>query len=157
MTSGYLKFLNERLAFFPVLSSPAIALQVFLFVCLKENEPKAVLGFCIFHLIICTSSIISLQWHQTSAALLEPSHTERTDSLPPVLSKEFFLSFHWELCRKHSRTFLYSAETFNYKFLVGFQLVYCITQWQSKNLVSLRPPTYAKSLGALKLTLYVCP
>lgn len=105
----------------------------------------------------CTSSIILLQWHQTSAALLEPSHTERTDSLPSVLSKEFFLSFHWELCRKHSRTFLYSAETFNYKFLVGFQLVYCITQWQSKNLVSLRPPAYAKSLWALKLTLYVCP
>lgn len=80
----------------------------------------------------CTSSIISLQWHQASAALLELSHTERTDSLPPVFSKEFFVSFHWELCRKLSRTFIYSAETFNYKFLVGFQLLYCIIQWQSK-------------------------
>lgn len=132
VTSEYLKFLNEFL-----LSSlccfPLPYLYSF-FLCLLKR--KLSLRLCLvsayFIWSYCTSSITHLQWHQPSAALLELSLTERTDSLPPVFSKEFFFCFHRELCRKLSRTLIYSAETFNYKFLLGFQLVHCTTQWQSK-------------------------
>lgn len=79
----------------------------------------------------CTSSITSLQWHRASAALLELQHTERTDSPPHVFSKDFFLSFHWELCRKLKQNLHIFCRDL-YKFLGCIELLYCIIRRQSK-------------------------